>query len=86
MNNVTETDALLHAAEHEERQLMTVDQQIHEYDQGIDEAERRIEALQDAIKQERKNIRAYKANRSLLRQKRRIFEHAAFNLRRVDAR
>ncbi len=72
------------AAEHEEHQLASVTEQIHEFDAAIDSDERQIEALQDAIRNLRKNIKANRATRSLLRAKQRIFANAAHRLRQVD--
>lgn len=72
------------AAEHEEHQLASVTEQIHEFDAAIDSDERQIEALQDAIRNLRKNIKANRATRALLRAKQRIFANAAHRLRQVD--
>lgn len=84
MNEIEKYASVAQAAEHEEMQLASVTEQIHEFDAAIDNDERLIEVHQDAIRNLRKAIKANRTTRSLLRAKQRIFASAAHRLRQVD--
>lgn len=84
MNELEKYASVAQAADHEEMQLASVTEQIHEFDAAIDADERMIEVHQDAIRNLRKATKANRATRSVLRAKQRIFANAAHRLRQVD--